>query len=514
MPRGGLEPYIEVLTAAATVLGPVLTVVTIAWVLVTKKNSTSAVAWCLVVFFLPLFGPLFFWLFGYQHVSVPLSRKRQHRKRFRRQHPPERAELPTGPADRGGWPEVKSVAQAGREGTWPETRQLESVASQSGPRQAISRLAHKFGAYSVTTGNRITFFDEGRPAFEAMLEAIAAARHHVHLETFIFQPDATGQLFLETLARKARQGVAVRLLYDAMGSHRLHRWRLQPLREAGGKYSVFLPLNPLRRRIQVNMRNHRKICVVDGRIGFTGGLNIGDEYLGKNRRFGFWRDTHLRVEGPAVSGLQRVFIEDWDFAAGEDLQRPDYFPPPSQDGPYPVQVIESGPDREQKGIREIYFAAMLQARQRLWIASPYFVPDAGLLDALCLAGYMGIDVRLLIQRHPDKWIPYFAGRYYLSDVLDAGVKVYQYTRGMMHSKVVLVDGEWASVGTANLDNRSMHLNFEVNCLVYSPAAVAQLEGMYRHDLTTAIRLDRQVFARRPFAGRLLDNGCRLLSPVL
>jgi cardiolipin synthase len=513
MPWEALEPYAEILTAAATVLGPVLTVVTIACILVTKKNATSAVAWCLLVFFLPVLGPLFFWLFGYQHVSVPLSRKRQHRKRFQKQHPPVRAESTPG-ASESGAPAFGDQDGCGTEDV--EDHEPDALPASVSPEgwDAINRLARKFGAYPVTTGNQISFFGEGRPAFDAMLSAIAEARHHVHLETFIFQPDETGQLFLDLLTEKAGQGVEVRLLYDAMGSHRLHRWLLRPLRQAGGKYSVFLPLNPLRRRIQVNMRNHRKICVIDGRIGFTGGLNIGDEYLGRTPRFGFWRDTHLRLDGPAVSGLQRVFIEDWDFAADEDLQTPDYFPPPSRDGPYPVQVIESGPDREQKGIREIYFAAMLQARRRLWIASPYFVPDQGLLDALCLAGYLGIDVRLLVQRHPDKWIPYFAGRYYFGDVLNAGVKVYQYTKGMMHSKVVLVDGAWGSVGTANLDNRSMYLNFEVNCLIYSPAAVSELEAMYCHDLATAIRLERQVFAQRPFAGRLLDNGCRLLSPVL
>jgi len=308
--------------------------------------------------------------------------------------------------------------------------------------------------------------------------------------------------------------VEVRLLYDAMGSHRLHRWRLWPLWRAGGKYSVFLPLSPLRRRIQINMRNHRKILVVDGRVAFTGGLNIGDEYLGKNPRYGFWRDTHLRLEGPAVAELQSVFTEDWDFAAGESLQDPAYFPAPSATGPDQVQVIQSGPDREIKGIREMYFAAILRARQRVWIATPYFVPDAGLLDAVCLAGELGIDVRLLCQYHPDKWIPFFAGRYYWSDVLNAGVKVYQYTKGMMHSKVVLVDGEWASVGTANLDIRSLHLNFEVNCLLYSPEATAKLEAAFRRDLSASIRLERHVFARRPVAGRLLDTACRLLSPVL
>jgi cardiolipin synthase len=282
--------------------------------------------------------------------------------------------------------------------------------------------------------------------------------------------------------------------------------------------------------------------VVDGRVAFTGGLNIGDEYLGKVPRFGFWRDTHLRVEGPAVAGLQRVFVEGWDFAAEEDLRGPEFFPPLKSEGSsgrvvsgapslatshhspltthHPLldnctlQVIPSGPDMELKSIREVYFAAVIRAQQRLWIASPYFVPDAGLRDALCLAGYLGIDVRLLCQHHPDKWIPFFASRYYWSDVLAAGVKVYQYTKGMMHSKVVLVDGEWASVGTANLDNRSLHLNFEVNCLIYSPEAVEELEAAFRRDLADSVLLDPKVYARRPLPGRLVENACRLLSPVL
>jgi cardiolipin synthase len=212
--------------------------------------------------------------------------------------------------------------------------------------------------------------------------------------------------------------------------------------------------------------------------------------------------------------LQRVFTEDWDFAAGESLYDRCYFPAPGTAGPFMVQVIDSGPDREQKGIREIYFAAILQAQRRVWIASPYFVPDPGLLDALCLAGYLGVDVRLLGLFHPDKWVPFFAARYYWNDVLRAGVKVYQYTKGMMHSKVVLVDDDWASVGTANMDNRSLYLNFEVNCLVYSRAAVAELEQAFERDLRVSIQLDPRVYARRPLPGRLLDNACRLMSPVL
>ena len=484
-----LGDFADWLPALITLADVVLTVVMLAWVLMTKPEATSAVAWCLLIIFLPFVGSLLFYLFGYQHVNRPLRRKRRHKLHYTQ---------PQGPGEDEEGP-----------------HRLDAVP------EGLTRLALQFGARRLRAGNHVDFYHQGPPCFEAMLEAIRAARHHVHLETFIFQPDATGQQFLRLMAQKASEGVKVRLLYDAMGSIHLHRRTLAPLHAAGGRFAVFLPVNPLRRRMQINMRNHRKILVVDGELGFVGGLNVGDEYQGRVPRFGFWRDTHLRLRGPAVADLQRVFIEDWDFAAGERVVPPgdaeaarSYFSPAKADGPYPLQIIESGPDREMKGIREIYFAAVLKARKRVWIASPYFVPDAGLRDALQLAGYLGVDVRFLGQFHPDKWIPQFAARYYWDQMLAAGVKVYQYTGGMMHSKVVLVDDDWASVGTANLDNRSLHLNFEVNCLMYCPQAVAELEKALLHDLSQAIRLDPSVYARRPFPGRLLENACRLMSPVL
>jgi cardiolipin synthase len=486
------------------ILNMVLLVVTIPWVLLTKRDSTSAVAWCLLVFFVPIFGSVFFLLFGYQHLHRRLKKKRKHKEIFRLTHGP----MPS---------EVESAADQPDE-AW----------------RGICGLAGRFGAFPVCGGNLVTFYHEGISATEAIRDAIRSARHHVHLEYFIVQPDEAGRGLLELLAEKAKEGVQVRLMYDAMGSRKLHRRVLEPLQNAGGQCAPFLPLNPLRRHIQVNMRDHRKIVVVDGRVAFTGGLNIGDEYLGKVPRFGFWRDTHMRLEGPVVSSLQRVFIEGWDFAKEEDLRGPEYFPPlpvirgapnptlkSTEDLPaHPplsnctLQVIPSGPDMELKSIREIYFAAVLQARRRVWIATPYFVPDAGLRDALCLAGYLGIDVRLLCQFHPDKWIPFFAGRYYWSDVLAAGVKVYQYTKGMTHSKVVLVDGEWGSVGSANLDIRSLYLNFEVNCLIYSRPAVAELESAFLRDLSDSILLDPKVFDLRPLPARLVENASRLLSPVL
>lgn len=487
---GPLADYWQEIYAGIVSLATILTVVTLGWILMSKRDSMSATAWCLLLLLLwpvPFLGPILFFILGYQSVQRPLTRKRRHFLSFRQRYRAERQEM-AGPEAEASEPAV--------------------------PWGGFAQLAERFDAFPLTPGNRVEFYYDGNPAIEAKLAAIESARHHIHLEYFIFQPDKIGHRTLELLARKAREGVQVRLLYDAMGSRRLNRATLRPLMQAGGLCGAFLPLNPLRRRLQVNLRNHRKILVVDGKIAFTGGLNIGDEYLGQVPRFGYWRDTHMKLEGPAVADLQRVFIEDWDFAVGGQIRGRDYFPPLPAAGTCPVQIIQSGPDQSPKAIREIYFAAILRARKRLWIASPYFVPDNGLRDALTLAGFLGIDVRLLGQFYPDKWVPYYAARYYWGDMLDAGISVYQYTKGMMHSKVMLADGEWASVGTANLDNRSLHLNFEVNALFYSPDVVAELEAAFRRDLEKSIRLDRKVYAQRPFSGRLIENASRLLSPVL
>jgi cardiolipin synthase A/B len=481
-----MAEYLPHVTVAAA-LDLIAVLVIVPWVVMTKKDATSAVAWCLLVFFLPLIGALLFWVFGYNHVDRPILRKRQHRSRFRASYPPQRPEAARG--EKGG---------------------DSGVATYSG----LGELALRVNAFPVTPGNAVTFYDETKAAYDAILKAVAEARNHTHLEYFIIRPDETGKALLDLLTEKARQGVEVRLMYDSMGTRGLKRSLLRPLREAGGKVSAFLPLNPLRSRLQINLRNHRKITVVDGRVAFTGGMNVGDEYLGKHRYFGYWRDEVARLEGPAVAGLQRVFAEDWSFATGESVNDPAYFPPMEPAGDATVQVIESGPDQEINSIREVYFAAILTARERLWIASPYFVPDRGLLDALRLARYRGVDVRLLSLMKPDKWIAFLAARYYWSDMLAVGMKVYQYAKGMMHSKMMMVDGKWAFIGSANLDNRSLYLNFEAGCILHVPAKVKELEDSFLRDLEESEPLEEKVFSRRSFRARLAESACRLLSPVL
>ncbi len=462
----------------------ILTVAVIAWVLAIKRESTSAVAWCLVVMLVPFLGATLFWFFGYNRVSRPLEKRRLHRLRFRQ-----------GQA-------AKTKAETG-----------EAVAA-SETWNRMGELAAKVNAFPVSPGNAVTVYHDTQEAFDALLEAVRAARHHVHLEYFIFRNDATGRQLIEELAAKAREGVQVRLLYDAVGGHTLRRRTVRPLLAAGGKVDTFLPMNLLRFSVRINLRNHRKITVVDGRVGFTGGMNIGDEYLGKGPYFGYWRDTFVRLEGPAVADLQRVFVEDWHFTSGELPAGPNFFPDVAAAGDQLVQVVASGPDQDVNSTRQVYFAAILSARERIWIASPYFVPDGGLLDALRLARYRGVEVRLLTLLKPDHFLSFYASRYYWADMLETGVKVYQYAKGMMHSKVLLVDGQWGMVGSANLDNRSMRLNFEINCVLHEPALVADLEQAFRRDVKESVLVDARSFAARSSFARVAENACRLFSPTL
>jgi len=478
--------FLSQLTLLALIDGLLIAVV-IPVVLMKKRDSTVAVAWCLVVLLMPVVGALLFWVFGFAHVQRRRAlRKRQHRSRYRTDYPPSRPE-----AFRGRSPsETVTVCHP------------------------LAQIALQVDGFAVSMGNAVQLYHDTTPAFEAMLSAIEQAQHHVHLQFYIVRDDSTGRRLAEVLLRKARAGVQVRFLYDSLGSFFLSR-RLQNELHAGGvRVCSFLPLNPLQSRIQVNLRNHRKIVVVDGRIAFTGGMNIGDEYLGLSKRFGYWRDTFVQIRGPAVAALQRVFSEDWHFAAGELLNAAEFFPEIESAGPYAVQVLESGPDQECNTSREVYFAAILEAKKRLWIASPYFVPDNGILDALRLARLRGVDVRLLCLLRPDHFLSFHASRYYWSDLLHFGGQVYQYARGMMHSKILLVDDNWAMVGTSNLDNRSLRLNFEVNCVFYAEDLVQELATQFERDLSDSIPLDPWTFAQRSLWQRLCENACRLFAPIL
>jgi cardiolipin synthase len=477
---------VAVVLSVVAVVHALTVVVGVPWVVFTKKESQATMAWVLTVICLPVLGIMLFALFGYNYVYRPIKRRRRLQiGRARWQHSlPEHL--------RRGHHRERTVE------TWNQ----------------LGKLAVKLGSFPVSAGNRVQLYHETAQAFADMFQAIEQAEHHIHLEYFIVRADRTGSRLLDLLTRKAKSGVEVRLLYDAVGSLTLHTWFIRPLRQAGGQCVPFLTINPLRRRIQVNLRNHRKITVIDGRVGFTGGINIGDEYLGRDPHFGYWRDEHLRLEGPAVSCLQMIFAEDWEFASGEPLRGNKYFPPVEPVGEALVQIVDSGPDQAKNANRDLIFAAITLARRRVWIATPYFVPDAGLQDALRLAARLGVDVRILLPSIADHWLVFFARQTYIEELLDEGIQFYEYLPGMMHSKMMLVDDNWGYVGSVNFDNRSLRLNFEVNCVLHSPAELAELQTAFENDFAKSKRIEPAAFRQRPFTVKLAAQVSRLFAPLL
>lgn len=470
-----------------SVCGYLITLGLVLTALKRKREPVSALAWILAIIFLPFLGALAFILFGNNHIHRPLKRKKRQRQRFHTLCATPSKCAATYPA--GALSEY-----------WSPLREL------------MTRLTN----IPATSGNKVSLFYEGSDAYKAMYQAIDSAKKYIYLQSYIFQNDHVGKQFIECLTAKAKQGVKVRLLYDAIGSHKLPKSTLAPLTQAGGKAAPFLPINILRRRIQVNLRNHRKILVVDGKTGFVGGMNIGKEYLGEDPDLGYWRDTHLRIQGPAVSNLAYIFAEDWDFAAQESLDSgEESFADVSLSEGHALQIISGGPDQDVNAIREWYYTVAARARQRLWISTPYYIPDETMIDGLRMAANMGVDVRLLTQgQPPDQWIPYLAARYYWEEMLASGVRIWRYNKGMFHAKVILADGLLASVGTANFNIRSLHLDFEVNCLIYSPVLIAELENRFLQDLADSEEVRAEIFRKRSGWIHAAENACRLFSPVL
>ncbi|MHB8763081.1 MAG: cardiolipin synthase [Deferrisomatales bacterium] len=457
--------------------------------LLRRKEPVATLAWLQGILLLPGLGAALYLVFG----TNTIQRRRYLRRKRVRGLTPRLA--PTEEAIAHALVHNPSAAVAG---VAAETLALAIATSRRSP----------------TRGNRLTVFENPSHLYDELEGAVAAARRHVHFEYYIFQPDATGQRFLDLLAQKARQGVEVRLLLDAVGSRRLGSGHLGPLLEAGGRVEWFLPLRLFPPRFAVHLRNHRKIAVVDGAVAFTGGANVGDEYRGRWARRPSWRDTHLKVEGPAVHHLHEVFAEDWYFTAGEDLLRPAYFPPQATVGDAVVQVVASGPDDPARAIHATLFHAIASARERVWIATPYFIPDGAIATALATSALRGVDVRLLVPERTDHPLVDRAGESFLPALLEAGVRVYRYEAGMLHSKLVAVDGRWGTLGSANMDIRSFRLNFEVNLLVLSPTLTRELEEIVGRDLHHSSPYTRSHVDSTPLHRRITVAACRLLAPVL
>lgn len=381
------------------------------------------------------------------------------------------------------------------------------------PLASLNPLAEKLSIIPFTSGNAVNLLIDGVQTFAAMLQAIESATDYILLQSYIINDDPTGNQFKQALIARAVQGVRIYILYDEIGSQRLTRSYLQSLRQAGIQISAFHTTRGRGNRFQLNFRNHRKILVIDGQVAFVGGLNIGDEYLGKDPKLSPWRDTHLRLQGPSVQCLQLSFLQDWYWAVRESIDvnwEIQVDPQHNQQ----VLIFPTGPADSLPGCNLFYVNLINQAQKHLWIASPYFVPDDATLTALKLAAMRGVDVRLILPNRPDHLFVYLCSFSYYTELKSAGIKLYRYREGFMHQKVILVDDTIAGVGSANLDNRSFFLNFEVMGFVTTASFVAAVKQMLLNDLTHARMVDLTEYSQKPLWFRVIVRASRLLAPVL
>lgn len=376
---------------------------------------------------------------------------------------------------------------------------------------AIARAAEYLGGLPFTNGNELTLLIDGEETFDSIFHEIEQAEQYVCVNFFIVKNDKIGIRLQQLLIRKAKAGVNVWFLFDEIGSHKLSRKYLRELREAGVECRSFGANRTWVSRLQYNFRNHRKIVIADGKVGFIGGINVGDEYLGRDQKFGEWRDTHLKLRGPTVEALQLVFLEDWYWATHEmlELTWEKEVEPANQ----VAAIIPTGPADGADSWQLLVVESANTSRDRLWIASPYFVPDEGVIAALQTAALRGVDVRILIPERADHLLVWLSAFTYYEQSLPFGVKIHRYHKGFLHEKVMLVDDKLAAVGSANLDNRSFRLNFEVMAFSPDPKFIHEVTAMLAEDFRHSREAKMKDFSGKPFWFRVAARFARLFAPV-
>lgn len=460
------------------------------WIILQKRSPAATIAWILVLAFLPVVGI---------PVYVFLGPRRLRRKQLRHLDARATVSQAVAPDAQAKLP-VSPTALAG-----VELNQLVHLAEQT----ALD---------APTRAEEAVVYDGGADTYGALETAFEAATHHIHLEYYIWEPDRTGTRLRDALVKRAAAGVEVRVLIDAIGSARAGDAFWAPLVNAGGEVARFNPAiggRSWRPRL-VNFRTHRKIVVCDGVVGFTGGINVSDVHSTETHGERAWRDTHLKIRGAAVRGLQLLFLEDWHFATGGAPTTDSHCPNVLPKGDYLVQVLGSGPDEQLNPIHKVYFASIAAARNRVLLTTPYFVPDEAINLALITAGLRGVDVRILVPKPQlnDLKLVAAASRSYYERLIRAGVSIYEYLPTMLHAKTLVMDDQVSMIGTANMDNRSFKLNFEDSCLVYGAEVAGRLAGLFEEDCKHARRVSLADATQLPLPTRILDSSARLLSPLL
>ncbi len=454
-----------------------------------KRDPAKTSIWVLILILLPIIGLIFYIFFGQNHRKEKIFSRKGLRD-LQQIEQMSRSQLKDIIADKYiGFP---------------------SIADNIG---IITLLLNNSKAL-LTLYNSVDILQTGNKTFESILKAIDDAKSSIHLEFYIIENDEIGNLIKDKLVAKAKEGVEVRLIYDDVGSWSLPKRFINELVNAGAEAYPFMKVNFPLLTSKVNYRNHRKIIVVDGKVAFMGGMNIADRYLKGDSTLGTWFDTVLRIEGEAVRTLQVIFLVDWFFVSRIIISdRDKYFPEYSVNTQHALQVTASGPDSDWASIMQAFFVAITKAKKHIYIASPYFIPNESILTALKTASLSGVDVRIMLPGKSDSTVVYWSSMSYVSELLKAGIKVYLFQGGFNHSKILMIDGSFASVGSANMDIRSFEDNFELLTMVYDKELTIQLENQYLKDLRRSKKINLKYWESRSLKQNFKESLARLFSPL-
>lgn len=465
-----------------TLIGYLLALVALVHLLSLRKPPASTLAWAWGILLFPYFGTALYWGIGADRLRRRRLRRRSGFETFRRDRREKHGE---------GALALVPPAEAG-----------------------LARVIARINRIPPTATDHLRLLHDADQFYDALVARIDAARHHVHVQFFIWRDDPPGRRLRDALAAAARRGVQVRVLLDEIGSVLLGSGHFDPVVEAGGEFSWFQTINPLRRRFMFNLRNHRKVQVIDAEWAFVGGMNVGLEYQGLDPRIGPWRDLQCELGGPVACTLQENFAEDWHYATGRRLVEPCFYPETASPGRAPVLVLAGGPDDPTEPMQKSIVSLLNHARDRAWITTGYFVPNSVILVALQLCAARGVDVRLLITENTDHPGLLRIGRSFYDELLSAGVRIIEYSRALNHTKAALIDEDWLLVGSANLDNRSMRVNFELGVLVRDRVAAAELAARLEEDFASGHEIRPESFARRPWYEKSAEAALRPFAPLL
>jgi cardiolipin synthase len=469
-----------------------------------RRDPKAVWTWLLALYFIPVFGILFYLLLGQDMRKNKMFRVKEIEDRIRYS--------------------IKNQEE------FLKSNDMSLVTSLSRDYEDLVFYNLETSGSVLTVDNDVTIFTDGEEKFSDLRNELSMAINFIHLQYYIIKDDEVFESIIPILIERAKAGVEVRILCDGMGGRFMGKSKWRILKENGVKVGIFFPPILGRLQLRVNYRNHRKIVIIDNRVGYVGGFNIGREYISKDPKFGYWRDTHLKLSGGSVLSLQIRFALDWNYAAGENLfKHMRYFCESDNEDcleclgvvdlergnkKLGIQIIASGPDAGSRQIRDNYIQLFSKAKDHIYIQTPYFVPDDAVLTALHIAARSGVDVRLMIPCKPDHPFVYWASYSYVGDLLSAGAKCYTYENGFLHAKGVMTDGKVSSFGTANMDIRSFELNFEVNAVIYDEETTKKLEALFIEDLKVCKEITRESYAERSIFIRIKEQGSRLLSPLL